>query len=52
MEEQKNYKVYIHTLPNGKRYVGITKQDVKDRWRSGKYCFRQLRKRGKIKAVN
>lgn len=35
MEEQKNYKVYIHTLPNGKRYVGITKQDVKDRWRSG-----------------
>lgn len=35
MEEQKNYKVYLHTLPNGKKYVGITKQDVKYRWQNG-----------------
>lgn len=30
------YTVYMHTFPNGKRYVGITCQDVKRRWRDGK----------------
>lgn len=30
-----NFCVYIHTAPNGKRYVGITKQDVERRWRGG-----------------
>ena len=29
------YKVYIHTFPNGKRYIGITSQDVCRRWRKG-----------------
>ena len=31
-----SYTVYVHTFPNGKRYVGITCQDVKRRWRDGK----------------
>ena len=26
----------MHTLPNGKKYVGITKQDVKTRWQNGR----------------
>lgn len=30
-----NYCVYMHTAPNGKRYIGITKQDVERRWRGG-----------------
>ena len=29
------YTVYMHTFPNGKRYVGITCQDVRRRWRKG-----------------
>lgn len=31
-----SYTVYVHTFPNGKRYAGITCQDVKRRWRDGK----------------
>ena len=31
-EECKDYKVYIHTFPNGKKYIGITRQDVTQRW--------------------
>lgn len=34
--EERNYKVYMHTVPNGKKYVGITKQDVKKRWLCGR----------------
>lgn len=30
------YTVYFHTFPNGKRYIGITKQEPKRRWRDGK----------------
>lgn len=30
------YKVYVHLFPNGKKYVGITCQDVRRRWRKGK----------------
>jgi hypothetical protein len=30
------YCVYCHISPSGKRYVGITCQDVKARWRNGK----------------
>lgn len=29
------YTVYMHTFPNGKRYIGITGQDVDRRWRPG-----------------
>ncbi len=30
------YKVYMHTFPNGKRYIGITCQNLERRWRGGK----------------
>lgn len=30
--EQNNYSVYIHKFPNGKTYVGLTKQSPQDRW--------------------
>ena len=38
------YTVYKHTTPDGKCYIGITKQDVSNRWKSGSayknnYCF-------------
>ena len=36
-----NYKVYLHTLPNGKRYVGITKQEPEKRWLNGKGYIQQ-----------
>lgn len=29
-----SYTVYVHTTPNNKRYVGITKQDVNNRWKN------------------
>ena len=30
------YKVYCLTFPDGKKYVGMTKQDIRRRWRKGK----------------
>ena len=30
-----NYVVYKHTCPNGRAYIGITKQNLERRWRSG-----------------
>lgn len=30
-----NYTVYMHTCPNGRRYIGLTKQDVESRWLNG-----------------
>lgn len=37
-----NYKLYIHKFPNGKVYVGITSQDVDERWRHGEGYKNQL----------
>ena len=33
--EEKNYKVYLHTFPNGKVYVGISQQELERRWQRG-----------------
>lgn len=35
MKEERNYCVYIHIFPNGKRYIGITKLQPNRRWESG-----------------
>ena len=29
-----DYSVYVHTFPDGKHYVGITKGDVEERWKN------------------
>lgn len=33
--ENKNYCVYMHTSPSGKRYIGITNQTPEKRWQNG-----------------
>lgn len=30
-----NYIVYMHTVPNGRKYIGITCQQPEERWRGG-----------------
>lgn len=30
-----NFTIYMHTAPNGKRYVGITSKDPDERWKNG-----------------
>jgi hypothetical protein len=38
----RNYKLYVHIAPNGKRYYGITKQKPEHRWQNGLgYKFNQ-----------
>ena len=32
VESESNFCVYIHTFPNGKKYVGVTKKDPLVRW--------------------
>lgn len=50
MEE--SYCVYIHTFPNGKKYVGQTKQNPEYRWNKGEgykgqpYMYNAIRKYG------
>lgn len=34
--EDKLFTVYRHTSPSGKVYIGITCQDVKNRWQNGR----------------
>lgn len=46
------YKIYIHTAPNGKKYVGQTCQRLERRWRNGggyvrnAYFYRAIQKYG------
>lgn len=35
------YTVYIHTFPNGKRYVGITSKTPEQRWKDGLGYYHQ-----------
>lgn len=39
MAQEKNYKVYKHTFPNGKVYIGITKMKPYNRWKRGQ-CYK------------
>lgn len=43
MENERVYKVYMHTAPNNKRYIGITRQSLKARWGNGKGYTTNLR---------
>ena len=38
----KKYWVYVHTCPNGKKYVGATSRDPESRWLKGRGYRRQL----------
>ena len=46
------YKVYMHTCPNNKVYVGLTRQPIEKRWRKGKnyqntpYFYNAIKKYG------
>lgn len=52
MIEDKGWTVYMHTAPNGKKYVGITSQKPKHRWNNGngyienKHFFSAIKKYG------
>ncbi len=53
MEEQRKYLVYMHTCPNGKKYIGITGKSAKERWGSNgcgyvgqKHFYRAIEKYG------
>lgn len=47
-----NYKVYKHTFPNGKIYIGITNMSVNRRWRNngegykGQFVYNAIKKYG------
>jgi len=36
-ETERRYKVYKHTVPDGRVYIGMTCKTVKARWDSGYY---------------
>ena len=44
-----SYKVYCHVFPNGKRYVGITRQKLNRRWRDGQGYKQNIRMTNAIK---
>lgn len=35
MGEDRKWCVYIHTVPSGKKYVGLTSRKPEERWRNG-----------------
>ena len=48
---ENKYYVYMHTTPNNKRYIGITRQTLEKRWRKGfsyrtQYFSRAIKKYG------
>lgn len=45
----KNFVVYSHTSPSGKYYVGITCQNVEERWGPNGYKYVTVLKNGQLK---
>lgn len=45
----RNYKLYVHISPSGKKYYGITKQKVEYRWNNGKGYKPKKNKDGELK---
>ena len=45
---KEKFSVYVHTFPNGKRYVGTTSQNPLRRWNHGKGYAHQTRMRKAI----
>lgn len=48
---RRQYVVYVHTFPNGKRYVGLTTQEINSRWRNGdgykdQFVYKPIKKYG------
>jgi hypothetical protein len=43
LEINEKYSVYVHVLPNGKKYYGITRTDPEKRWQNGTGYKRQKR---------
>ena len=41
MSIERCYTVYVHKFPNGKVYVGLTKQKPKDRWGDNGYGYKK-----------
>ena len=37
-----DYTVYMHVFPNNKKYIGITRQEPKKRYRGGSYYYTQV----------
>lgn len=52
MQNANNYSLYKHTCPNGKVYIGITRQEPLKRWKAGQgytnneYFYRAITKYG------
>lgn len=42
-KNEKKYTVYMHVFPDGKRYVGATRQALRKRWRNGRGYKNQKR---------
>lgn len=36
-----SYSIYVHTFPNGKRYIGVTCQEPTRRWKNGEGYYQQ-----------
>lgn len=42
MKEDKIYYIYVHTSPNGRKYIGMT-TNIKNRWKVNRYkCNKQF----------
>ena len=50
--EENNYTVYAHKFPDGKYYIGLTKQDPDKRWNNGKKFWGIFRKNMKNLKTN